>query len=301
MSSVTLNVERNQHAGKIMLGFVSPHRDGAFAPVFCGRPPHSGGAAGDQIELRVNADERFVELKLNKSLLGRMACSMPFYDDGFGSLRFAAGSDSDACRLRIQSSDPTLFDPEGDARATAASDFARDNPVRFCEASSYYNIKAEEGRLATTLRVVDHGRLAPCDMILCGGVPGKHSVLFEVVHQPMGYGLHIGVARAEADVWRDALGEGDFWGLACNSGRLVNASYASRWPGQEGYRKGDQIELRIDADAGTLHVKKNGRVLGAAVASRGALPVWEPLRWAIVGGEGDAIRVQCTDPMQFFD
>ena len=29
----------------------------------------------------------------------------------------------------------------------------------------------------------------------------------------MGYGLHIGVTR-EADVWRDALGDGDFWGLA---------------------------------------------------------------------------------------
>jgi hypothetical protein len=129
---------------------------------------------------------------------------------------------------------------------------------------------------------------------------GEHSALFEVVHQPAGYGLHIGVARAEADVWRDALGDGNFWGLVCNSGRLVNGRYASRWAGQERFREGDQIELLLDSSAGTLHVKKNGRLLGAAVSARGVLPVWEELVWAVVGGEGDAIRVHATDPTQFF-
>jgi hypothetical protein len=301
MSSVALTVERNDNAGKILLGFVNEARGGAFAPVFCGRPPHSGAAAGDRIELRVNADEGFVELKLNETPLGRMACSMPFYQDGFDSLCIAVGADSAGCKLKIESTDPAMFNPEGDARAAAAAAFANDHPVRFSEASSYCDITAEDGRLATTLRVVDHGRLASCDLVICDSVPGKHSVLFEVVSQPMGYGLHVGVAHADADVWRDALGDGNFWGLACNSGRLVNGRYASRWAGQEGYRKGDHIELLVDTDAGTLHVKKNGRVLGAAVASRGPLPVWEPLRWAVVGGEGDAIRVQSTDPMQFFN
>ena len=182
MSSVSLVVERNEHAGKIMLGFVSAPCGGLLLG-FCGRPPHSGAAAGDRIVMRVNADERFVELKQNGALLGRVACSMPFYGDGFGSLCCAVGSDSDGCRVRIESADPALFDPHGDALADAAAHYARDHPVRFCEASSYYNTTAEGGRLATTLRVVDHGRLAPCDVIICDAIPGKHSVLFEVVHQ----------------------------------------------------------------------------------------------------------------------
>ena len=83
------------------------------------------------------------------------------------------------------------------------------------------------------------------------------------------------------------------WTVACS------LRFALAWTG--GFRKDDQVELLIDNDAGSLHLKKNGRVLGAAVASRGSLPVWEPLRWAVVGGEGDAIRVQCTDPMLLFN
>ena len=74
---------------------------------------------------------------------------------------------------------------------------------------------------------------------------------------------------------------------------------ASRWVGQQGFRQGDQLELLLDCDEGKLQVKKNGRLLGAAVASRGALPVWEELCWAVVGGEGDAIRIQSTDPQLF--
>lgn len=79
------------------------------------------------------------------------------------------------------------------------------------------------------------------------GDSGKHSALFTVAKQPMGYGLHIGVARVQADVWRDALQVGDFWGLVCNSGRLVHGRYedppafwgrppiqrSSRWVGQQ--------------------------------------------------------------------
>jgi hypothetical protein len=300
LCSVALTVERNDNASKVMLGFVDTACEGAFAPVFCGRPPQSGGRPGDRIELRLNADGGFVELKLNDVLLGRMACSMPFYAAGFGSLCFAVGADNEGCTLRIESTDPALFDPEGDARERARAAFARDHAIRFSsEASSYYDVTGEDGTLARTLRVVDHGRLAPCDGVMRAD-SGEHSALFEVVHQPAGYGLHIGVARAEADVWRDALGDGNFWGLVCNSGRLVNGRYASRWAGQERFREGDQIELLLDSSAGTLHVKKNGRLLGAAVSARGVLPVWEELVWAVVGGEGDAIRVHATDPTQFF-
>ena len=314
LSSVALTVVRNDHSGKIMLGFVDKADGGTFAPVFCGRPPQSGGRPGDRIELRLNADLRFVELKLNNVLLGRMACSTAFYAAGFSSMCFAMAADGEGCELRIASTDPTLFDPEGDSQSTAAAAFAREKPLRFGEASEYYDVTGEDGALATATRVVDHSRLALCDAVMEGD-SGKHSALFTVVNQPMGYGLHIGVARSQADVWRDALQVGDFWGLVCNSGRLVHGRYedppafwgrppiarSSRWVGQKGFREGDQIEMLLDSTEGTLHVKKNGRVLGAAVATRGALPVWEDLCWAMVGGEGDAIRVQSTDPEAFFN
>ena len=145
--------------------------------------------------------------------------------------------------------------------------------------------------------MIDHGRIAMADALMVGS--GRHSALFTVVQQPQGYGLHIGVCRRGADVWRDASALSDFWGLVCNSGRLVHESFASRWVGQQGFRQGDQLELLLDCEEGTLQIKKNGRLLGAAVASRGALPVWEELCWAVVGGEGDAIRIQSTDPQLF--
>ena len=150
LSSVALTVERNDHSSKIMLGFANKP-DGTFAPVFSGRPPQSGGRPGDRIELRLNADRGFVELKMNGVLLGRMACSTAFYAAGFSRMCFAMGADSDGCELRIESTDPTLFDPEGDARSTAAAAFARENPLRFGEASEYYDVKSEDGALATAL------------------------------------------------------------------------------------------------------------------------------------------------------
>ena len=295
VSSAALTVERNDEQALVLFGFANK-RCGTFAPVFCGRPPKYGNA-GDRIELRIDAETASVEVKLNAQLLGRLPCAMPFYDAGFGSMCLAAGSDRAGCRLRIESTDPLLFAPERDATLLAAETYARDNPLRFTEASEYYDLTGEDGALARCVGVIDHGRIAMTDALMGGS--GRHSALFTVVQQPQGYGLHIGVCRRGADVWRDASALSDFWGLVCNSGRLVHESFASRWVGQQGFRQGDQLELLLDCDEGTLHVKKNGRRLGAAVASRGALPVWEELCWAVVGGEGDAIRIQSTDPQLF--
>ena len=71
--------------------------------------------------------------------------SMPFYAAGFGSMCLAAGSDRAGCRLRIESTDPSLFAPERDAKLLAAEAYARDNPLRFTEASDYYDLMGEDG------------------------------------------------------------------------------------------------------------------------------------------------------------
>ena len=99
---------------------------------------------------------------------------------------------------------------------------------------------------------------------------GKNCADITIVNTPGGTtDFHIGVCRPSADVkqvlaWREDW----FWGLNMDEdGALYHEGLESRWPGMEVVEQGDTMRLLLDSDAGTLAVKKNGRLLGTPVTS----------------------------------
>ena len=110
-------------------------------------------------------------------------------------------------------------------------------------------------------------------------------------------GIMIGVGRPTLDVnAADAYDTADFWGVACSSGELCHNGDGHDWQGRQGYGTGDVLRLLLDSDAGTLTVKKNGRLCGVAVTSG----LTGDLCWAVACcGVGNSVRIKAVDPAEF--
>jgi hypothetical protein len=110
----------------------------------------------------------------------------------------------------------------------------------------------------------------------------------------------IGLGRPFLDLdQRDADGTADFWGIYSEDGDCYHSGGARAWQlmqGRQGYEAGDVLRLLLDSDAGTLTVKKNGTLLGVAVASG----LTGDLCWAMSCYEGgDSVRIKGVDPADF--
>ena len=80
------------------------------------------------------------------------------------------------------------------------------------------------------------------------------------------------------------------------SGYLYHNDNPQHWQGMQGYDTGDVLRLLLDSDAGTLTVKKNGALLGVAVASG----LTGDLCWAVsCFAQGDSVRIKAVDPAEF--
>jgi hypothetical protein len=69
------------------------------------------------------------------------------------------------------------------------------------------------------------------------------------------------------------------------------------WPGMESYKEGDVLRLLLDMTAGTLTVKKNGRLLGVPMS--GSLTgdlCWEA---STSSDSGTSLRIKEISPEEF--
>eukprot|EP01043_Picozoa_sp_COSAG02_P001975 COSAG02_NODE_43_length_45989_cov_93.430181_46_plen_503_part_00 len=140
---------------------------------------------------------------------------------------------------------------------------------------------------------------------MCGGHvmnSGKSCAEFTILHTEQN-SMIIGLARPTLDENQSrAWHSRDFWGLLSSSGRLIHNEEATDWDGQQGYRQGDVLRLLLDSDAGTLTVKKNGTLLGVAVASG----LTGDLCWAMSSCSAnpahqgrETLRIKAVDPREF--
>jgi hypothetical protein len=139
---------------------------------------------------------------------------------------------------------------------------------------------------------------AGCDnrAAVCAGhvmSTGRHAADFTIVRAIAGWWQpFVGLARLDIDVptTRDAYARDKFWGLYGIGGDLYHGGGAKSWTGQESFGTGDVVGLLLDCDAGTLAVKKNGKLLGVA-----ATGLTGELCWA-ASISGDAtIRIAAAD------
>ena len=108
--------------------------------------------------------------------------------------------------------------------------------------------------------------------------------------------MTIGVARPTLDLEaEEAILTDAFWGVYSESGDLYNGG-AENWQGQQPYATGDVVQLLLDSDAGTLTVKKNGDLLGVAMAEG----LTGDMYWAVCCvDEGNSVRIKAVDPVEF--
>ena len=79
------------------------------------------------------------------------------------------------------------------------------------------------------------------------------------------------------------------WGWYSNDGELHHNGGYTHWPGQQGWRTGDVLELTLDCDAGTLEAVKSGVKLGTLATNLQG----KSLRWSCeLFNADDAIRLE---------
>jgi hypothetical protein len=153
--------------------------------------------------------------------------------------------------------------------------------------AKHYDVSGEGGVLLRTKNGAVN-RSAVC----AGHVmsTGQHAVDFTIVSSFATDFLFVGLARPDIDVQQiSAFVQDTFWGLCGSAGHLSHSFTAKKWTGQKSFGTGDVVGLLLDCDAGTLTVKKNGKLLGVA-----ATGLTGPLCWA-ASLHTDTIRIVAAD------
>jgi hypothetical protein len=117
------------------------------------------------------------------------------------------------------------------------------------------------------------------------------------------------VGRPSVDVEQeDAWSNRWFWAMDMQNNGFVHHSAPSAsaaisateryssWPGMESVEQGDTMRLLLDSDAGTLTIKKNGRLLGTPFTSG----LTGDLCWGVCCYDsGYSFRIKAVDPEDF--
>jgi hypothetical protein len=155
--------------------------------------------------------------------------------------------------------------------------------------AQHHDVSGEGGALLRATGRCANGRAAVC----AGHVmsTGQHAADFTIVSTENS-STFVGLARPDIDVptTRDAYARDKFWGLYGISGNLYHSGKGKSWTGQEPFGQGDVVGLLLDCDAGTLAVKKNGKLLGVA-----ATGLTGPLCWAAAIYAHTTIRIAAAD------
>ena len=173
-----------------------------------------------------------------------------------------------------------------------------------------YSTSEDGAMLTTTDGSIPRWKAAKCgDHVMNRG---KSCAEFTIVkHDGDGDGplgeILIGLARPTLLVTNTAcFRSSSFWGLITRDGEFYGNSDESHsegatyWEGQEGFEEGDVVRLLLNSDAGTLTVKKNGRLLGVAVTEG----LTGDLVWAVSCGDEDfpdkrSVRIEAVNPADF--
>ena len=156
------------------------------------------------------------------------------------------------------------------------------------------------GKLEAVAKV--NGRLALCtDTRILSDSPA--SAAFTVVQSSSDTGgqLLFGLAQCGVDIEKDTAPDTDrFWGISSQDGSLVSSGWSTRWAGQQGFTCGDTVELLVFVAAGSIAVKKNGKLLGVARLPTAVLAQAGDLCWAVsLHDAGDTVTANSTDASQF--
>ena len=174
-------------------------------------------------------------------------------------------------------------------------------PLCFGHAGYGYDASAAGGALVASVAETD------CRLVLCTGrlLPTSRSAAAFTIVRKGSWACYIGVASRAADVERhDSFNGPHFFGLGSASGKLCHNGQRIGWEGAEGFTVGDRIEMMYDGRQGSLHVAKNGRVLGQAHGmlhlSMAAAADAPGLCWALSASDsGWAVRVERLEPSTF--
>ena len=157
--------------------------------------------------------------------------------------------------------------------------------------AQHYDVSGEGGALLRATERCANGRAAVC----AGHVmsTGRHAADFTIVRAIAGWWQpFVGLARLDIDVptTRDAYARDKFWGLYGIGGDLYHGGGAKSWTGQESFGTGDAVGLLLDCEAGTLAVKKNGKLLGVAATGLTGPLCWAAAMVTLISGDA-TIRI----------
>jgi hypothetical protein len=194
------------------------------------------------------------------------------------------------CRTKFAASDAAAACPRLKRRKGTAVPML---PLAFTALSQECYATSEDGALLTaTDEPLDRPALCS-ERVMNSGQSCAEVTVVDAVDVNM----MIGVGRPTLDVnaggaWTTAA----FWGVDSGTGRLFHNRANQDWQGMQPYGTGEVLRLLLDSDAGTLTVKKNGTLLGAAVTSG----LTGDLCWAMACfGDGDSVRIKAVDPAEF--
>eukprot|EP01046_Picozoa_sp_COSAG06_P020942 COSAG06_NODE_1554_length_9117_cov_3.864050_3_plen_507_part_00 len=169
-------------------------------------------------------------------------------------------------------------------------------PLAFTALSQEHYATSEDGALLTATAYpgpYPGHRAALCrERVMTSGQSCAEVTVMRAYNTMIGVGRPTLDPNTKKNAWKTA----DFWGIYSPSGNLWHNNDGKHWEGAEGYDTGDVLRLLLNSDAGTLTIKKNGALLGVAVASG----LTGDLCWAMCcNGEGDSVRIKAVDPAEF--
>jgi hypothetical protein len=130
-----------------------------------------------------------------------------------------------------------------------------------------------------------------------GGVGRKHLSVFTVVHAAE-TSMLFGVVASNYNVQIESDAHEGFGHCFYSIGNGKKFPGWEDWDGMESAKKGDQVALLLDRDAGSMTVYKNDRRLGTMQTSG----LTGEYRWAVAMSHRDSCaRVECLPPRHFIE
>lgn len=130
-----------------------------------------------------------------------------------------------------------------------------------------------------------------------GGVGRKHLSVFTVVHAAE-TSMLFGVVASNYNVQIESDAHEGFGHCLYSIGNGKKFPGWEDWDGMESAKKGDQVALLLDRDAGSMTVYKNDRRLGTMQTSG----LTGEYRWAVAMSHRDSCaRVECLPPRHFIE